>query len=37
MDDKLKQILNLLEKCSPEQRIAVFAELRKEIPIHPLE
>jgi hypothetical protein len=37
MDEKVKQILKLLEQCSVEQREIVFRELRKEITIHPIE
>lgn len=37
MSNKLQQIQLLLERCSPEQRRAIFERLRKEFPIHPVE
>jgi len=37
MDENVEQILELLEQCSPDQRKAIFRELRKEITIHPIE
>lgn len=37
MDDKVGQILELLEACSLAQREIVFKELRKEIRIHSIE
>ncbi len=37
MSDRVKEILALLERCTEEQRKAVFAELRKTIPFHPIE
>lgn len=37
MDDALTQIFRLLKECTPEQRKAVFMELRKDINIHSME
>lgn len=37
MDKQIEEIQFLLSKCSPEQREAIFRELRKEFSIHPLE
>lgn len=37
MDKQTKEILELLQKCSPEQRQFIFKQLRNEIKIHPIE
>lgn len=37
MEVKIEQVINLLRKCSKEQKQAIFSELRKEISIHPIE
>lgn len=34
---KRDEVIQLLEQCSPEERLEVFRYLRKSIPIHPIE
>lgn len=35
--NRLKEISDLLDQCTPAERLEVFRLLRREIPIHPLE
>lgn len=37
MNDKLRQVEQLLASCTSSQRKAIFQMLRKEFPIHPIE
>lgn len=37
MNDKLRQVKQLLESCTSSQRREILAMLRKEFPIHPIE